>query len=98
MSGGSYEYICFAEPDGLLEKKAEIQEMADRLAGLGYAQDAAKETMILLLTVRQFENRIKAMQERLSGVWKAVEWWDSCDTSEDGVLKALEIYRGNQDT
>lgn len=94
MSGGSYDYICFASADDLLAKKIEIQEMADRLAELGYAEDAAKETMALLLTLRQFENRIKAMQERLSGVWKAVEWWDSCDSGEDRVHEELKKYRG----
>jgi hypothetical protein len=96
MSGGSYEYLCWKQPRELLAKQDAVQQMADRLAGLGYARDAAKETQAFLLTLRQFENRIEAMQDRLSDVWHAVEWWDSGDSGEDGVRAALAKYRGEQ--
>lgn len=94
MSGGSYSYICYAEVSELLDKRDRIQEMVDRLSGLGYAQDAARESMELLLTLRQFETRIDAMHSRLSDVWKAIEWWDSSDSSENDVKEALKKYRG----
>ena len=94
MSGGSYDYICFDVVRDLMDKQQQIQNMADRLARLGYAHDAAQETQELLLTIRQFENRIEAMQGRLVMLWKAVEWWDSGDISEDGVQRALARYRG----
>ena len=93
MSGGSYDYLYSKDVEDLLHTQETIQNMADRLAGLGYASDAAKETQELLLTLRQFENRISAMKERLSDVWHSVEWWDSCDSGEDGVKNALEKYR-----
>ena len=93
MSGGSYNYLCHVSADELMVKQNDIQDMADRLAGLGYADDAAKETQFLLLAVRQYENRITASIDRLNKVWKAVEWWDSSDGSEDGVKTALEDYR-----
>jgi hypothetical protein len=96
MSGGSYQYLCNADVDELLNKEEIVQEMADRLAGLGYAKDAARETQVILLTLRQFSNRIEAMRERLSGVWEAVEWWDSNDRGEEGLKKALEVYRGGE--
>lgn len=52
MSGGSYEYLCWADDlDRLLEKQHHLEAMADRLAGLGYADDAAAETTDLLLTL-----------------------------------------------
>jgi len=93
MSGGSYNYLCYANPDELINKTVDLQDMADRLAGLGYAPDAARETQELLLIVRQFENRIAAATGRLQKVWKAVEWWDSGDSSEDGVKTSLDDYR-----
>lgn len=93
MSGGSYNYLCHADAEMLMNKVSDLQDMADRLAGLGYAEDAAKETQALLLTVLQYENRINAMAERLSGVWRAVEWWDSCDSGEEAVKMALDGYR-----
>ncbi|MFJ2110634.1 hypothetical protein ACIOEX_01675 [Streptomyces sp. NPDC087850] len=68
--------------------------MADRLAELGYAQDAAAETEELLVMLQQWEIRAQVRAKRLAGVWKAVEWWDSCDSGENGVREALAAYRG----
>jgi len=95
MSGGSYDYICYKEPEDLLEYDSTIQEMADDLAKLGYANDAAADTQDLLLELRAFKNRIRARQQRLEGVWRAKEWWRSGDSGEDDFKKALESYRGN---
>jgi hypothetical protein len=93
MSGGSYDYLCCKNIGDLLYEEEKIQNMADRLAKLGYASDAVKETLKILLTLRQFKNQIDTMKDRLSVVWKAVEWWDSGDSGEDEVKKALEEYR-----
>jgi hypothetical protein len=94
VSGGSYEYICFAdEIDRLLNKRDQVERMADRLAALGYAKDAAKETWDFLLWLRMVEAQFEARHERLSEVWRAVEWWDSGDSGEDGLQAALEEYR-----
>jgi|SRR6187402_151479 len=95
MSGGSYNYLHGADADDLLSgKSADLARMAERLAGLDYAEDAARETEELILIVRQFRIRAEARMERLAGVWHAVEWWDSCDYSEDQVKQALAKYRG----
>lgn len=96
MSGGSYDYLCYKEADDIINSTNELQQMADRLAGLGYADDAAKETQQLLLTIRQYKNRINSSIQRLQGVWHAIEWWDSCDSGEDGVKDALKNYRENE--
>jgi hypothetical protein len=93
MSGGSYDYLCYKEAGDLIDHESTLQEMADRLAGLGYAADAAHETQHLLLTIRQFKNRIATMKWRLCGVWKAIEWWDSGDSGEERVKDELAKYR-----
>ena len=93
MSGGSYEYLFVKDVDQLLNAESLIKAMFERLAGLGYAEDAAKETFDLLLTLRQFRVRIEVMQGRLSEVWRAIEWWDSGDSGEDGFKEALDSYR-----
>ena len=93
MSGGSYDYLCYTEISDLPDKLPMIQQMAYRLAGLGYASDAARETEELLLTLRQFQARIETMKSRLEGVWHAIEWWDSCDYGEEQVKAELEAYR-----
>lgn len=98
MSGGSYDYLCFKDPGELIEDASELARMQDRLAGLGYAKDAAVETAHLLARIRQFSILVEVASERLQEVWKAVEWWDSCDYSEEQVKEALVEYRGGKDT
>lgn len=94
MSGGSYNYLCYTECiEDLAKASGHLKRMRDRLAGLGYARDAALETEDLLVILRQAEIRACVRIERLRDVWKAVEWWDSCDYSEDQVKEALEEYR-----
>jgi hypothetical protein len=93
MSGGSYDYLCFKEAHELLAHEGPIGRMADRLAKMG-AADAARETEDLLLTLRQFQNRIQTRLDRLCPIWKAVEWVDSGDWGPDSIAEALADYRG----
>lgn len=98
MSGGSYNYLCTVQDlEDLQAHRYGLEEMASRLAGLGYAQDAARETEELLLLLRQWEVRATARLERLTEVWRAVEWWDSNDWGEERVSEALAKYRGDTD-
>lgn len=96
MSGGSYNYLCRTwDLDRLLGHRGELERMSERLAGLGYAADAARETEELLVMLRQWENRAEVRVERLRDVWKAIEWWDSGDYGEERVKGALAEYRGD---
>lgn len=97
MSGGSYDYLCRKESEELLGSYGGtdgLDRMIDRLAGLGYAADAAREAAELQQIIRQAQTRVQVITDRLSGVFKAVEWWDSADSSQLGVLQALDAYRG----
>jgi hypothetical protein len=93
MSGGSYNYLHNKELDDLVNISEELERMANRLAGLGYAEDAASESTELLLIIRQFRVRGRAILNRLGPVWKAVEWWDSYDWGEEDLKAALAKYR-----
>lgn len=96
MSGGSYGHLyAVLDLADLTEQRNSLEEMAARLAGLGYAQDAARETEELLVLMRQWETRAHVRLRRLADVWHAVEWWDSGDSSEDRVHRALATYRGD---
>jgi 3-methyladenine DNA glycosylase AlkD len=96
MSGGSYNYLYdVCDLEDLQSKQSSLRDMADRLAGLGYAQDAAAETEELLTLFYQWQTRAGVRIRRLEHTWKAVEWWDSCDSSEDAVKKALAAYRND---
>lgn len=95
MSGGSFNYLYCKDSSQLLsgDVDEELQRMADELAKLGYAADAAKETEALLLTIRQCRNRIEASRSRLESVWHAMEYWQSNDWGESSLKEALEAYR-----
>ncbi|MDH6610315.1 hypothetical protein M2164_005950 [Streptomyces sp. SAI-208] len=94
MSGGSYNYLYGAvDLEDLQAQRHNLEDMAQRLAGLGYAQDAARETEELIVLLRQWEIRAAVRLKRLADVWHAVEWWDSCDSGEDAVREALAKYR-----
>jgi len=93
MSGGSYAYLYAKPVNELVSWDREVESMVDRLAGLGYAEDAARESMEFLLELRRARVRLETMQQRLAPVWKAVEWWDSADSGEDEVKDALVEYR-----
>jgi hypothetical protein len=96
MSGGSFNYLYAKGADDLVghNGRADLEDMVDALAALGYAEDAAKESMAILAEVRAAEVRIQAMLDRLSPVWRAMEWWRSYDSDEEGVKRALAKYRG----
>lgn len=93
MSGGSYNYLFVKDASELLSHMSELEEMAERLAGLGYAQDAAAETYELLQKIRQYEIMTNVTVNRLAGVWRSVEYWDSADCGEEAVKNSLEEYR-----
>lgn len=95
MSGGSYNYLCHTfDLESLVAHRHNLRDMAERLGRLGWAKDAAVETRTLLADLDALEVHHEATRERLYEVWKAVEWWDSCDWSEDQVRTALLKYRG----
>lgn len=95
MSGGAFNYLCYENDlEGLLGKVHDLSDMTDALAHLGYAADAAQETASLLAHIRATNARVEASSRRLTEVWKAMEWWKSCDWGEDAVRQALADYRG----
>ncbi|MEU7149201.1 hypothetical protein AB0B15_14365 [Streptomyces sp. NPDC045456] len=98
MSGGSYNYLySMQDLEDLQARQHDLRDMADRLASLGYAQDAARETEELLLLLRQWETRAAVRMSRLAAVWRAVEWRDSNDSGEGAVTEALAKYRADTD-
>jgi hypothetical protein len=94
VSGGSYNYLCYREDlEDLIGNKYDIESMRVTLSDLGYADEAAKETQELLDLMAQWDAKAQEISESLKEVWKAIEWWHSCDYSEEDVKKALAKYR-----
>lgn len=92
MSGGSFNYLCWAMAGELVQKRSDISDMVRALADDGII-DAAKETESILLILNHFEVLMQARIERLSPVWKAIEWQRSGDWGQDCVNEALAEYR-----
>jgi hypothetical protein len=93
VSGGSYDYLCF-NTDDLSGRRGMVEEMAQRLEGLPYASTAAADTRRVLTLLDDARN----LAERLSDVWRAVEWWDSGDYGEQQAQEALAAYRSTSTT
>lgn len=96
MSGGSFNYLFVKAAWELGEGSAmeDLERMADELAKLGYAADAAAETQTIILDYRAFVNRTQTAVDRLKDTWHSMEWWHSNDGGEDDVKKSLAKYRG----
>lgn len=92
MSGGSYNYLCYKQAEDINERRSELASMRDRLTELGHL-DAAKETESILLLLDSFHVRLKARIDRLSPVWRSVEWFDSGDSVLDEINQSIAEYR-----
>lgn len=82
MSGGSYNYL-YCHVSGLEAQLRDVERMAGRLEAGGYYA-AARETRSVLYLLEMAERAA----QNLAGVWQAVEWADSGDSSEERVREA----------
>jgi hypothetical protein len=94
MSGGNFNYLYIKEDEDLFNQSNldEMEKMASRLSELGF-EDAAKETLNLKHTIQQSLIRTQVSKERLGDIWKAVEWYDSGDSSLEKVELKIKQYR-----
>lgn len=91
MSGGSYNYLCYKESDRISEAANDIEEMFNRLSELDMPV-AAQQTYLILTEIRKFNNKMDVLLKDIQGMWKAVEWCDSADTSIESVQKEYKKY------
>lgn len=89
MSGGSYDYLCYAAGDAtdLARKREQLTWMANRLDGMGHIL-AARATR----DVERFLSAAEYASEALQDVWHAVEWADSGDWSQDQVTPVVAKF------
>lgn len=92
MSGGSFNYLCYANMPDVLSRTKDMEEMEQYLIEMGYT-DIAKDVRRLIEYCKSAENRITVLFEQLQGVFRAVEWKVSADIGEETLIKRLEEYR-----
>lgn len=92
MSGGSLNYLYCKDADELFYHLDDLQKAEELLLKEGYS-DVAKDVRRLIEYVITSMNRIEVLQENLQDVFKALEWWQSCDSGKDRVESAVEKYR-----
>lgn len=86
MSGGSYNYLCWACEE-LSSRTSDLVAMAARLERSGYYAPA-RATRNVLLLLEGVQEAARALED----VWHAVEWADSGDYSEDQVREAVAEF------
>ena len=92
MSGGSHNYLCFADVPELIMRTNDMADMEKELIKYGYT-DIAKDVRRLIEYCLSAENRIRALNDQLSDVFHSIEWYDSGDIGKDELKQRLEDYR-----
>lgn len=93
MSGGSFNYLCFAQMPDVLNRTSDMEDMEQYLIRMGYT-DVAKDVRRLIEYCLSAENRIEVLFENLQEVFRAIEWKVSGDIGEDSLIEKIEKYRG----
>ena len=92
MSGGSFDYLCYADLDDLFNRLGQIEEMAEAIAAYPDGEAASIDTHEIVAFIHTARRRIEARRRRLEPVWKAVEWHHSGDYGPDAVDRGLKAY------
>ena len=100
MSGGSYNYLFTKESlFELMENITDLEDMNKRLKQLKNNELVSKATQELLDEVGKLKQFIDDYEKKnqpkileLSEVWKAVEFCDSGDYSQEKVQQAIKEY------
>ena len=92
MSGGSNNYLCFAEMPDIVGRTKDMEDIEQTLIEKGYT-DIAKDVRRLIEYCKSAENRIGILFEQLNGVFHDVEWYNSADIGEKSLIDKLERYR-----
>lgn len=94
MSGGSFGYLCHQDITDVVVIPHELSRMTEYLERHHPEHPTTKDTRALLDELRGLYDRFDPTVDRLRPVWRAVEWFESCDGGRDDVDEALREYAG----
>lgn len=92
MSGGSHNYLCYANMPEIVSRTADMAEVEQELIELGYT-DIAKDVRRLIEYCKSAQIRIGVLFEQLEDVFHDVEWYCSADIEKETLIERLEKYR-----
>lgn len=95
MSGGSINYLYCKDPAELFDCAIDIEDMTETLIKLNYL-DVAKDMTRLAEYIKTARNRVEVLSEQLKPIMRAVEYYVSCDISEDTLKERIEEYRNDE--
>ena len=96
MSGGSFNYLCCKDTPDLFNAIEDLEGVELFLLQNG-DKDIAKDVRRLIEYIKTAENRISVLQENLTDVFHAVEWYCSADYGEASLQRALDKYRNGEE-
>ena len=97
MSGGSFNYLCWADVDELFYKIHEMEQIEQILIEMDYT-DIAQDVRRLIEYCKSSRIRISTLFEQLEDVFHDIEWERSADIGKDRLIKTLERYRNGGET
>ncbi len=92
MSGGSFDYLCSAQPEDLVNRLDRVEDMANALDAYPGGDTAARDTRELGACLRTAMQEITARLSLPARTRMAVEWHHSCDWPAEKVTEALTAY------
>lgn len=98
MSGGAYDYVCHSyDLDDIRGRLAGLRRLNARLGELPERQfpgatAAHAESLRLEQLLDRWEREAEVRCRLLHDVWRAIEWWDSCDSGEDYPRRELAKF------
>ena len=95
MSGGAYNYVCFMDADELIghQKNDDLKDIMKAFRKYGHPKiaDDIKELMDL---AEEMGEELSKRIESLTEVMRAVEWYESGDTSKKQMIDEFWKYYG----
>jgi hypothetical protein len=92
MSGGSFDYLCYKDPEDLFYHLDTIKEMEDKLRELGCTK-GADATKAFHDDIKDTYARFLKTREALSTIWHAVEWGEDNDYNPEQVQEILNRFQ-----
>jgi hypothetical protein len=98
MSGGSFNYLCYKDGYDLLETSTEddLCSMVNTIETYGIDDKAIVRHIKLMLNkmlaIRNMTDELTELSAKSAEVFRAVEWFESCDTSKESAIKAINDF------